>query len=141
MTSRIERFEAELEQRKTSASRAALAPGPVPSPKGKKKAAGDEQKALVEEKEMEKKGGGGVGGAVKELFPFCKFFENAPAGDKLFGGENSAEDLEVARGCFRHISKVSAHPLVMNKQKKMKKNVAVSNVGVTNAGGGFLGSR
>lgn len=43
---------------------------------------------------------------MKELFPFRKFFENAPAGDKLFGGEDSADDLEVARGCFRHISKV-----------------------------------
>lgn len=48
-------------------------------------------------------------GAVKELFPFVKFFANAPAvrdGDGLFGGKDLNQDLEVARGCFRHLNKV-----------------------------------
>ncbi|CAN0549874.1 unnamed protein product, partial [Ectocarpus sp. 12 AP-2014] len=57
-----------------------------------------------------KEAGGGDGaaaaGVVKELFPFHGFFANAPAGDKLFGGVDDGEDLEVARGCFRHISKM-----------------------------------
>lgn len=47
--------------------------------------------------------------AVKELFPFMKFFANAPAvtdGDGLFGGKDLDQDLEVARGCFRHVNKV-----------------------------------
>ena len=44
---------------------------------------------------------------MKELFPFHEFFANAPQGDALFGGMEIAADLEVARGCFRHISKVS----------------------------------
>ncbi|CAN0348368.1 unnamed protein product, partial [Discosporangium mesarthrocarpum] len=68
VTSRIEKFEAEL----------------------------SEQRAGV---------GEGEGGLVKRLFPFHKFFAEAP-GQPLFKGEDLEVDLEVARGCFRHISKM-----------------------------------
>lgn len=57
----------------------------------------------LEQKLRESKDDGTV---VKELFPFREFFKNAPAGEALFSGKDVEEDLEVARGCFRHISKV-----------------------------------
>ena len=41
---------------------------------------------------------------MKELFPFNKFFENAP--QPLFKGQTYEEDLEIAEGCFRHIKKI-----------------------------------
>lgn len=70
VTSRLEKFEAELQQRKSE--------------------------------------GKNDPGSVKELFPFTEFFKNAPAGEALFSGKDLEKDLEVARGCFRHISKVTA---------------------------------
>lgn len=104
VTSRIERFEAELEQRKAAAS---AAPAPAASSKkggkGKKNAKESEEVVVVAAAAANAVVGGGL---VKELFPFHGFFANAPAGDKLFGGKDMEEDLEVARGCFRHISKV-----------------------------------
>ena len=46
------------------------------------------------------------GGAkqVKQLFPFTKFFDNAP--QPLFHGESYAQDMDIADGCFRHIRKI-----------------------------------
>lgn len=41
---------------------------------------------------------------VKELFPFTKFFSNAP--QPLFSGESYEKDLDIAEGCFRHIKKI-----------------------------------
>ncbi|KAK2168383.1 hypothetical protein LSH36_17g07036 [Paralvinella palmiformis] len=41
---------------------------------------------------------------VKELFPFNKFFENAP--QPVFKGRNYDEDMDIAEGCFRHIRKI-----------------------------------
>jgi len=41
---------------------------------------------------------------LKELFPFSKFFENAP--QPIFKGKSYAEDLDIAEGCFRHIKKI-----------------------------------
>ncbi|CAG2195585.1 AQR [Mytilus edulis] len=41
---------------------------------------------------------------IKELFPFNKFFENAP--QPLFKGSTYAEDIDIAEGCFRHIKKI-----------------------------------
>ncbi|CAC5409596.1 AQR [Mytilus coruscus] len=41
---------------------------------------------------------------IKELFPFNKFFENAP--QPLFKGSTYAEDFDIAEGCFRHIKKI-----------------------------------
>ena len=41
---------------------------------------------------------------IKELFPFTKFFSNAP--QPLFSGESYAKDLDIAEGCFRHIKKI-----------------------------------
>lgn len=76
VTSRLEKFEAELQQRK--------------------EADGDVDP-----------------GSVKELFPFTEFFKNAPAGEALFPGKDLEHDLEVARGCFRHIDKV----LTFDKKK------------------------
>ncbi len=38
---------------------------------------------------------------LKELFPFTKFFENAP--QPVFKGRTYEEDLDIAEGCFRHI--------------------------------------
>lgn len=70
VTSRLEKFEAELQQIKS---------------KGKSDA-----------------------GSVKDFFPFTEFFKNAPAGEALFSGKDLEKDLEVARGCFRHINKVLA---------------------------------
>lgn len=126
VTSRIERFEAELEQRKAAMSAAAAATATPKKAKAKGKGKGGSSSSSSKKKgkgaeEEEKEGvaengvaagagasdAEGAGGLVKELFPFHGFFANAPAGDKLFGGNDLAEDLEVARGCFRHIDKVS----------------------------------
>lgn len=94
VTSRIERFEAELEQHRAAATNSDSSVSAPPSQdKGKKAMEGSGDK---------------MGAAVKELFPFHGFFANSPAGDKLFGGKELDTDLEVARGCFRHISKVDA---------------------------------
>ena len=41
---------------------------------------------------------------VKQLFPFTKFFDNAP--QPLFHGESYAQDMDIADGCFRHIRKI-----------------------------------
>ena len=41
---------------------------------------------------------------VKQLFPFTKFFDNAP--QPLFYGESYAQDMDIADGCFRHIRKI-----------------------------------
>ena len=41
---------------------------------------------------------------VKQLFPFTKFFENAP--QPLFKERTFAEDFDIAEGCFRHIKKI-----------------------------------
>ncbi|KAK6179554.1 hypothetical protein SNE40_011884 [Patella caerulea] len=41
---------------------------------------------------------------IRELFPFTKFFDNAP--QPLFGGRSYSQDLDIAEGCFRHIKKI-----------------------------------
>uniref|UniRef100_A0A0L8GB52 RNA helicase aquarius n=1 Tax=Octopus bimaculoides TaxID=37653 RepID=A0A0L8GB52_OCTBM len=41
---------------------------------------------------------------VKDLFPFTKFFSNAP--QPLFTTESFQKDLDIAKGCFRHIKKI-----------------------------------
>ena len=41
---------------------------------------------------------------INELFPFHKFFENAP--QPVFKGRNYDEDMDIAEGCFRHIKKI-----------------------------------
>ncbi|GAB1609948.1 RNA helicase aquarius [Argonauta hians] len=41
---------------------------------------------------------------VKDLFPFTKFFSNAP--QPLFSTESFQKDLDTATGCFRHIKKI-----------------------------------
>jgi intron-binding protein aquarius len=41
---------------------------------------------------------------VQKLFPFHKFFEDAP--QPLFKGESFESDLEVARGCYRFLKKI-----------------------------------
>lgn len=41
---------------------------------------------------------------VSELFPFTKFFENAP--QPLFSGESYEKDFGIAEGCFRYIKKI-----------------------------------
>lgn len=107
VTSRIERFEAELEQRKASNS-AAAAPAATPDKADKSKGSAKESEEVVAV--ADPVAGGGL---VKDLFPFHGFFANAPAGDKLFGGKDLEEDLEVARGCFRHISKVGQGLLLL----------------------------
>ena len=43
--------------------------------------------------------------AVSSHFPLNKFFENAPQ-LPLFSNNNRAEDIEIAKGCFRHIEKI-----------------------------------
>ncbi|CAN0240623.1 unnamed protein product, partial [Ectocarpus fasciculatus] len=100
VTSRIERFEAELEQRKPTTPSATASPKKKSSASNGKEAGGGDGAAGAAA------AAAGAKGVVKELFPFHGFFANAPAGDKLFGGEDDGEDLEVARGCFRHISKM-----------------------------------
>ncbi|XP_065057639.1 RNA helicase aquarius-like [Rhopilema esculentum] len=42
--------------------------------------------------------------AIREEFPFAKFFENAP--QPIFKGGCYEEDLEIAEGCFRHLKKI-----------------------------------
>ena len=121
VTSRVERFEAELEQRKAAMSTAAApAPAATSTPKKGGKSKSKSKKSAKKSEEEEEvvvvvaaaAGPAAGGGLVKELFPFHGFFANAPAGDKLFGGKDLEEDLEVARGCFRHISKVGQHSLL-----------------------------
>ncbi|ELT95764.1 hypothetical protein CAPTEDRAFT_198998 [Capitella teleta] len=41
---------------------------------------------------------------VAELFPFTKYFSNAP--QPLFKGQTFEEDFEIAEGCYRHIQKI-----------------------------------
>ncbi|XP_005109242.1 RNA helicase aquarius [Aplysia californica] len=41
---------------------------------------------------------------IQELFPFVKFFANAP--QPLFRGKTFAENMNIAEGCFRHIKKI-----------------------------------
>ena len=41
---------------------------------------------------------------IKELFPFTKFFSNAP--QPVFKGVSYEQDLDIAEGCFRHIKKI-----------------------------------
>ena len=42
--------------------------------------------------------------SVQALFPFVKFFENAP--QPLFKKESFNEDYEIAKGCYRYIKKI-----------------------------------
>ena len=41
---------------------------------------------------------------IANLFPFKKFFQDAP--EPLFKGNSYEEDLEIARGCYRYIKKI-----------------------------------
>ncbi|XP_076151695.1 RNA helicase aquarius isoform X1 [Alosa pseudoharengus] len=41
---------------------------------------------------------------VSSLFPFPKYFQNAP--QPLFRGQSYDEDMDIAEGCFRHIKKI-----------------------------------
>ncbi|XP_074641983.1 RNA helicase aquarius-like [Tubulanus polymorphus] len=41
---------------------------------------------------------------IKELFPFTKFFSNAP--QPLFKENSYEEDFDIAEGCFRHIARI-----------------------------------
>jgi len=41
---------------------------------------------------------------IKRLFPFHEFFADAP--QPIFSGEDAAEDLRKAHGCYKHIKKV-----------------------------------
>ncbi|XP_077394248.1 RNA helicase aquarius isoform X2 [Festucalex cinctus] len=43
-------------------------------------------------------------GAVAALFPFHKYFSNAP--QPVFKGRSYEEDMDIAEGCFRHIKKI-----------------------------------
>ncbi|EDO34933.1 predicted protein [Nematostella vectensis] len=54
-------------------------------------------------KERVSKGRGDVS-AISELFPFHKFFENAP--QPIFNGRLWDEDMEITEGCYRHIKKI-----------------------------------
>lgn len=42
--------------------------------------------------------------AVADLFPFCKYFSNAP--QPVFKGQSYEEDMDIAEGCYRHIKKI-----------------------------------
>lgn len=41
---------------------------------------------------------------VAELFPFHKYFSNAP--QPVFKGLSYEEDMDIAEGCYRHIKKI-----------------------------------
>lgn len=41
---------------------------------------------------------------VAELFPFHKYFSNAP--QPVFKGQSYEEDMDIAEGCYRHIKKI-----------------------------------
>ncbi|GFR52139.1 hypothetical protein Agub_g14654, partial [Astrephomene gubernaculifera] len=47
------------------------------------------------------RGGGAGAGVVSELFPFKEYFADAP--QPLFAGQDFEQDMECARGCFRHL--------------------------------------
>lgn len=42
--------------------------------------------------------------AVADLFPFPKYFSNAP--QPVFKGRSYEEDMDIAEGCYRHIKKI-----------------------------------
>lgn len=42
--------------------------------------------------------------AVAALFPFHKYFSNAP--QPVFKGRSYEEDMDIAEGCYRHIKKI-----------------------------------
>ncbi len=42
--------------------------------------------------------------ALAAAFPFSAFFASAP--EPIFGKGSFADDLESARGCFRHLARV-----------------------------------
>lgn len=42
--------------------------------------------------------------AVAALFPFQKYFSNAP--QPVFKGRSYEEDMDIAEGCYRHIKKI-----------------------------------
>eukprot|EP00798_Chlamydomonas_sp_ICE-L_P018650 gene18650-25166_t len=46
----------------------------------------------------------GEAAAVAELFPFKEFFADAP--EQVFSGKTYEEDMERARGCFRHLKTI-----------------------------------
>lgn len=41
---------------------------------------------------------------VAELFPFHKYFSNAP--QPVFKGRSYEEDMDIAEGCYRHVKKI-----------------------------------
>ncbi|KAK7100268.1 RNA helicase aquarius-like [Littorina saxatilis] len=41
---------------------------------------------------------------IKQLFPFTKFFDNAP--QPVFQCQSFEQDMDIAEGCFRHIRKI-----------------------------------
>lgn len=113
VTSRIEKFEAELEQRRGSAGTSSNS-GQKEGPPGSGQA-GDKEESSEPGREATsaREGSAEASGpseeeksAVKDLFPFTEFFKNAPAAEGLFGAQDLETDLETARGCFRHIEKV-----------------------------------
>jgi len=42
--------------------------------------------------------------AIREEFPFTKYFANAP--QPIFKGRSYEEDFEISEGCFRHLEKI-----------------------------------
>lgn len=113
VTSRIEKFEADLEQRRSSASGSSNS-GQDEGPPGSGNA-GNKDKSGEPGREATSPPGESAEAsgpseeaksAVKDLFPFTEFFKNAPAAEGLFGAQDLEADLETARGCFRHIEKV-----------------------------------
>jgi len=51
-------------------------------------------------------GGVGGGGVVARLFPFSAVFADSPGPKPLLRGEDDDADMELARGCFRHLARV-----------------------------------
>lgn len=53
-----------------------------------------------------------VTGAVAGSFPFTAYFLTAP--QPIFKKQSAAQDLEIARGCFRHINRsATARPFAI----------------------------
>jgi intron-binding protein aquarius len=53
--------------------------------------------------ELVEKGQATDGGAVAKVFPFGEFFEDAPAHKMFQDGYSFEANLEIAKGCFRHL--------------------------------------
>jgi intron-binding protein aquarius len=65
-----------------------------------------EEKFEKDVSDLAQKGAVADGAVIPKLFPFDEFFKNAPAGKMFQVGNSFGENLEIAKGCFRHLQSI-----------------------------------